>query len=423
MAGVGRFRDRARFGDTVGMRFWPFRRETKALTDEQILDMLGGGFPTATGVSVSAEIALRVPAVASAVRTIAEACASLSRKVVSIGPDGAETDAPEHPATWLLTGEANDWTASFDLIRLIVTDALTRDAGGLAWVNWVNNQPAEIIRYRPGIIAAEYAADGSGEPSYRINGRPTPVQQIIHLRSAFDRCPVTLAREAISVAIVMETHAGRLFGRGARPSGVISTKKNVGDEGVKKMLAGWRAAHEGAENAGKTAVLWDDAQWTQMQLSSVDAQFQELRIFQLQEIGRAFNIPAVLLGELSRATWSNSAEMQRLFLMLCLEPWLLALEGALRRALFVKADRQKYAVRFERDDFSKVDLSVLATAINGLIASRTLNPNEARSWLGMPPREGGDEFANPNTGDSQPDGDDEPAAKPDDKEPDDEDDA
>ena len=167
-------------------------------------------------------------------------------------------------------------------------------------------------------------------------------------------------------------------------------------------LAGWRAAHEGAGNSGKTAVLWDDAEWVQMQLSSVDAQFQQLRIFQLQEIGRAFNIPAVLLGELSRATWSNSAEMQRLFLMLCLEPWLLALEGALRRALFLKDDRKRFAIRFERDDFSKVDLSVLATAMNSLVASRVINPNEARSWLGMAPRDGGDEFANPNTGASQP---------------------
>ena len=169
------------------------------------------------------------------------------------------------------------------------------------------------------------------------------------------------------------------------------------------MLAGWRAAQEGADNAGKTAVLWDDAEWQQLTLSSVDAQFQQLRIFQLQEIARAFNIPSVLIGELSRATWSNSAEMQRLFLMLCLEPWLLALESAFRRALFRGEDRKRFAVRFERDDFSKVDLAVLATAINSLVASRVLNPNTAREWLDLPPYEGGEDYANPNTGASQPD--------------------
>jgi HK97 family phage portal protein len=381
---------------------WPFQREQKQ-TDAEILDMLGGSVSTAAGISISSDAALRVPAVAAAVRTIAEAAASLDRKVVEIADDGTETKVHGHPVNALLAIDANDWTSSFELIRQIVVDALTRDAGGLAWVSWLRDEPVEIIRYRPGIIAAEYDADGSGRPTYRINGRATPAQEIIHLRSTFDKCPVTLCREAIAVAVVMERHASRLFGRGARPSGIIRTKKNVGDDGVRKMLAGWRAAHEGVDNSGKTAVLWDDAEWVQMQLNSVDSQFQQLRVFQLQEIGRAFNMPATLLGELSRATWSNSAEMQRLFLMLCLEPWLLALEGALRRALFRKEDRRRFAVRFERDDFSKVDLSVLATAINSLVASRVINPNEARTWLGgLAPYEDGDEFANPNTGVSQP---------------------
>lgn len=385
------------------MRIGPFRIfEKKAQTDEDILDLLGAGAETSTGIAVSVDTALRVPAVAAAVRTIAEAAASLSFRVVSIADDGTETDDSSHPAHALLSGEANDWTSSFELIRALMVDALTRDAGGLAWVNWIGEKPIEIIKYRQGMIGVEFDKDGTGEPYYRINGRPTPRQQIIHLRGAFEKSPVTLAREAIATAVVMERHAARLFGKGARPGGVIETAKNVGDEGVKKMLAGWKAAMEGADNSGKTGILWDGAQWKQMTLTSVDAQFQQLRIFQLQEIGRAFNIPAVLLGELSRATWSNSAEMQRLFLMLCLEPWLLAIEGALRRALFLKEDRKKFAVRIERDDFSKVDLSVLSTSISSLVSSRVINPNDARDWLGMPARDGGDEFANPNTGASQP---------------------
>lgn len=384
------------------MRIGPFKFfERKALTDEQILEMLGGGGPTASGVAVSAEAALRVPAVAAAVRTIAEAAASLAVKIVEIADDDTET-AASRPEADLLRHEANDWTSGFELIRQLVVDALTRDQGGLAWVNRVNGEPKEIIRYRPGIIAAEYDKDGTGEPHYRINGRPTPADQIIHVRGPFEKSPLTLCREAIGVALVMEKHAGRLFGKGARPGGIIETPKNVGDSGVLKMLAGWKAAMEGADNAGKTGILWDGAKWVQTTLNSVDAQFQQLRLFQLQEIARAFNMPASMLGDLSRATWSNSAEMQRQFLMLCLEPWLKALESAFRRALFSKEDRKRFAVRFDRDDFTNVDLVARATAINSLVASRVINPNEGRSWLDLPPYDGGNEYANPNTGSSQP---------------------
>lgn len=384
------------------MRIGPFILFERKQTDAEILDLLGGGASTSSGIVVSHETALRVPAVAASVRTIAEACASLECRVVEIGADGSETIDRNHPANALISGEANDWTSAFELIRQLVVDALTRDQGGMAWVNWLRDEPVEIIRYRPGIIGAEYDADGSGRPSYRINGRPTPAEQIIHVRSTFEKSPVTLCREAIGAALVMEQHASQLFSKGARPGGVIETPKPLGDEGSKKMLKGWRLAMEGSDNAGKTGILWDGASWKQMTLNSVDAQFQQLRIFQLQEIARAFNIPSVLIGELSRATWSNSAEMQRLFLMLCLEPWLMALESAFRRALIAKDDRKRFAIRFERDDFSKVDLAVLATAMNSLVASRVINPNTAREWLDLPPYEGGEDYANPNTGASQP---------------------
>lgn len=385
------------------MRIGPFKLfERKALTDEQILEMLGGGVSTSSGVAVSADAALRVPAVAAAVRTIAEAAASLAVKVVEISDDGTETAIADHPALALLKDDANDWTSGFELIRSLVVDALTRDQGGLGWVNWVNGEPAEIIRYRPGIIAAEYDKDGTGEPSYRINGRPTPAQQIIHVHSTFEKCPLTLCREAIGVALIMERHAGKLFKNGARPSGQIVSSKNLGDEGVKKMLKGFMAAHGGADNAGGTPVFWDGTEFKPISMNSVDAQFQQLRLFQLQEIARAFNIPASLIGDLARATWSNSAEMQRQFLMLCLEPWLKALESAFRRALFTKEDRKRFAVRFDRDDFTNVDLTARATAINSLVSSRVINPNEGRSWLDLPPYDGGDEYANPNTGASQP---------------------
>ncbi|OCJ38185.1 phage portal protein [Agrobacterium tumefaciens] len=384
------------------MQIWPFAKtEKKALTDEQILEMLGGGIPTATGISVSSESALRVPAVASAVRTISEAAASLKVKVVSIASDRTETDIADHPVTALLRDEANEWTSGFEFIRSIVVDALCRDQGGLAWVNRVNGEAREVIRYRPGFINVDYP-DDSLAPRYRISGIIKPSADIIHLRGPFDKAPLTLCREAIGVAMVMERHAARLFGQGARPGGVIESEKPLGAEGSKSMIAGWRAAMEGSENAGKTAILWDGAKWKAMTLSSVDAQFQQLRLFQLQEIARAFNIPASLLGDMTRATWSNAAEMQRQFLQLCLEPWLRALESALRRALFSKEDRKKYAIRFDRDDFTNVDLTARATAISSLVSSRVINPNTAREWLDLPPYDGGEEYANPNTGASQP---------------------
>lgn len=391
------------------MKLWPFSRseplETKAslINPDDWLRDIFGVWPTATGVAVTAASALTVPAVSAAVRIISEAVASLDVQVVAIDDKRIETPQPDHPVMDLLTGDVNDWSDGFTLIRDLVSDALCRDQGGLAWVNWVNNSPVEIIRFPVGHIGVDFDQT-TGEPRYRIGSTPssTSSQNIVHVRAPFDKAPVTLAREAIGVAAVMERHAARLFANGARPGGILRTPKAIGDEGVKKMIKAWRLAHDGADNSGKTAILWDGAEWQQLTLNSVDSQFQELRLFQLQEVARAFNLPPSMIGDLSRATWSNSEQKGREFLSYCLEPWLRTVEGALRRALFQPEERKRFAIRFDRDDLTRADLTARATAISSLISSRTLNPNEARSWLGLGPRDGGDEYANPNTGSNQP---------------------
>lgn len=381
----------------IGMRFLGknlFTRKSTAAPEDWLLALFGVS-TSAAGAAVTPLTALQQPAAQSAVRVISEAAASLKLCVVAIGADGKATEVQNTDAGKVLSAP-NEWTGGYELIRNLVIDALTRDNGGLAWVNRLDGKPVEIIHYRPGVIQVDLGQD-TGEPIYRIGERTVAGSEIIHLRSPFDRSPVTLAREAIGVLIVMERHAARLFGSGAKPSGVIETPKPLTDEGAKRMLAGWRAAHEGADNAGKTAALWDGATWKQLTLSSVDAQFLELRKFQILEIANAFRVPPSMLYQLDRATWSNSEQMGREFLTYTLEPWLLALEGAISRALFVGDERGKFAVRFDRDDLTRADLTARATAIASLRASKVLSANEGRSWIDLPPYEGGDTYENPNT--------------------------
>lgn len=355
---------------------------------------LFGVRPTVSGLTVSEQDALRVPAVSAAVRVISEAAAALEWSVVEKTASGIRP-APDHPANVLLTVQANSWTSPFELIRDLTAAALVRDEGALAWVNRPSGQPVEVIQMARGVISANFDP-ATREPSYRVNNRDEDSGNIVHLRSPFGHSPLTLAREAVSITILLERHAAKLFGKGARPSGALSFPKQMSEESVRKARAAWRATHEGDNAEGGTAILYDGATFEAFQFSSTDAQFLENRKFQINEIARAFRVPPSMLFDLDRATWSNTEQMGREFLTYTLEPWLQALEGALNRALLTESERGRYLVRCDRDDLTRADLSVMATVINSLIASQTLNPNEARHWLGLPPREGGDQFLNPN---------------------------
>ncbi len=123
------------------MRLWPKRAiETKATLadpDPELLSVFGIGV---AGV-ISRSQALDVPVVNTAIRTISEAAATLSVKVVRVNNDGTETDDTGHAVNALLQDHANDWTSSFELIRDLVVQALTVDAGGIAWINRVEGKP------------------------------------------------------------------------------------------------------------------------------------------------------------------------------------------------------------------------------------------------------------------------------------------
>lgn len=381
------------------LNYLGLQRKSLAVPDADLLALFGASAPTAAGVSVGPGSALQVPAVACAVRAISEAVATLDVKVMR--RDGAaEVEAPEHPVAGLLRDRVNDWTAGFEFLRDLVAAALLYDQGGLAWVNRVGARPVEVIAYDTAHLTAQRHEDGTGAYRYFINGREEPAANVIHLRSPFGRSPVTLARESIGLALTLDAHAARLFGNGAKPSGLLSLKGRATPEAIKRIREAWHLAHGGGKSGG-TAIVDDDASYSPLTMTSVDGQFMELTGFQVLQIARAFRVPPQMLFDLERATWSNSEQMGREFLTYTLEPWLRAAESALRLALFSPEEYPTHRVMFERDDLTRADLGARATAYSSLIASRVVNPNEVRAWEGLPAYEGGAEFANPHTGSNQ----------------------
>ncbi|TIL94794.1 MAG: phage portal protein [Mesorhizobium sp.] len=380
---------------------WPFKSrqppvETKSLSNPDA-DLLAVFGITDGAAAVPASVALGVPAVAAAVRAISEAAATLPLTVKRKVGD-AEADVPEFPALKLLTGQANPWTSGFEMIRDMMASTLTRNEGGLAFINRVDGRPAELIRYDVGVLTVSY--EPSGEPIYRMSDRIVPASDVVHVRGAFSKCPLDLCAEAIGVAHLLEAHAASLFRQKAMPGGVIEFPAGVkiGDTALQKMKTAWTAAYAGSDNTGKTSILWDGGTFKALTFSSVDAQFLELRRFQISEICRAFRCPPQMLYDLERATWSNAEQMQREFITYSLMPWLRALESAFNRALLTDEERGEYRFCFDIDDTSQADLTARATAISTLITAKVLNSNEARNWLGMQPRDGGDAYENPNTG-------------------------
>jgi phage portal protein BeeE len=115
-----------------------------------------GAIPSASGITVSTETALKVPAVACAISTIANAAGSLDRAVKRREADGTESDVPDHPVSEMLRGDVNDWTSAAELVGDLVADALISDSGGVAHVSrTADGRIVEVVRYRRGTVTVD----------------------------------------------------------------------------------------------------------------------------------------------------------------------------------------------------------------------------------------------------------------------------
>lgn len=300
-----------------------FASEQKSLTlsDPDIGDIFGA-LPTASGVSVTANTALRVPAVFQAVRLIAEEIGSLPCKLYR-DADGSKEAAKDHAGHRLAHSRVNGWTAAGQLRTDLTRDALLHGAGYAHVVRTGDGRPAELHRFAPGTVSRRFEDDG--EPFYIVTDanrvqRRLSYRDVLYIPAFGDTSPVSLGKEAIGVAMLLERHAAQFFGSGARPSGVIFNESKAvadGDKGattlgnILKSFNRWRTS-----SAGDPLIL--DAGWRYEQpaMTSTDAQFLEHRLEQVREIARIFGVPPLPRHDVEpadpplcrdRACWPHAA--------------------------------------------------------------------------------------------------------------------
>lgn len=368
------------------------------LSSPMALDVFGAP-ASGSGLHIDGLAALKVPAVSAGVKLVSEAVATLDAGLYRETSTGREKVVPRDHLAARVLERPNGWQGETELKRQVVADMLLH-GNGLLLANRARGEVRELLRIDP--RSCSIIVDmTSGEPSYTValqqGGSETfSYKDVVHLRGpTLDGAKglglVNLGAEAIGLALVLEEHATRLFSRGARPGGVLEVEGKLSDGTLARLKSSFADVYGGASNSGRTAILEQGMKFVPLQLSSVDAQFIELRKFQTLEIARLLNIPAVLLNDLEHATLNNSAALAQLFLDRTISPILELFEDALERTLLFDEERDAgYCIEFDTANFVRADLDKRFAALKTGIESGVLTLNEAREREGLPPVEGGD---------------------------------
>lgn len=371
--------------------------------DPVIAEWWGGSANSASGQVVTADTAMRVAAVFSCVRVISESLAQLPLVLYRQLSEGKER-AKDHPLYRVLHTKPNRWQTPYEFKRMLAGHAVLRGNGYARIAHTPGIAVAELIPLHPDRVRPFWY---NGAPAYEYtppNGGPTQTimhGEMFHLRGYSDDGlsglnPIALHREAVGLALATEDHGARLFSNGVRPSGVLKMAGHLkDDETRKKFKQSFREAYAGSAKSGETLLLEDGLEWTQIGMTSEDAQFLETRQFQKSEIASIFRVPPHMIGDLTRSTNNNIEQQSLEFMTHTLGPWITCFEQAVTRDLIPENEQEDLIAEFMAEAMLRGDIKTRYTAYASGRQWGFLSANDIRRKENMNPIEDGDEYLTP----------------------------
>lgn len=357
------------------------------------------GRATSAGVNVSEESAMRLTAVYSCIRVLSEAVAQLPLKVYERLQEGGKREAKEHPIYPLVHDSPDDGEMTSFNWRETMTAHLCTHGNAYSFIDFgKNGRPKKIVLLKPdkvipkrletnNLIVYEYLHNGGVERFRR--------EQVLHVPGlGYDGIvgysPIRVLAESIGTGIAANMQQASVFKNGTIPSGVLLGKKALNQEAVDRLKKQWNDNYSGAANARKTIILEDDMDYKPISITAVDAQLIETMKFTRSEIAGAFRVPAHLINDLDKATFSNIEQLSLEFVMYTLTPWLTRIEQVMNYKLFLPSERGRYFVEFVTDGLLRGDVKSRNEAHRIAIMGGWKSINEVRSEENMPPIENGD---------------------------------
>lgn len=206
---------------------------------------------------------------------------------------------------------------------------------------------------------------------------------------------VAVARETLGLALAANKTAGNLFKSGMRNSGFLETGQ-VLDEGDREKLTKIMSQYMGAANAGGLMILEGGMKFNALNMSAQDAELLLTRKFEIEEIGRWFGMPPILLGHAvdGQTMWGSGVDsIIQSWMTLGLNQRLRRVQQVIQKRLMTPSERAEgLYVRFNADALLAVNSTARIGFITQAVQNSILTPDEGRALLERGAMPGGDQL-------------------------------
>ena len=357
-----------------------------------------------SGEQVTAQRAMQLSAVWRAVRLTAETVASLPRNCYVEGRSGPELERGGETDNLIRVSPNADQTPMEFWEQLIGCMELIGEGAARKHWNVGRTRVVAVTIMDPHRLRdVDNAAGTDWYWKYHDpKGREIDLSRddVLHLpgfslagRRGYST--VSFGAQTMGLALAAEKTAGRLFKSGLRNSGFLNTG-SVLAEGDREKLEKIMADYMGSSNAGGMMILEGGMTFTPMNMSAQDAELLLTRRFQIEEIGRWFGMPPILLGHAvdGQTMWGSGVDsIIQSWQTLGLSQRLRRVQEVVQKRLMTPAERSRgLYCRFNADALLAVNSTARINFITQAVQNSILTPDEGRALLERGTMPGGDQL-------------------------------
>lgn len=224
-------------------------------------------------------------------------------------------------------------------------------------------------------------------------------EEVLHFKTShsFDGILGTPVRDILKSTLEggleSQEFMNNLYKTGLSAKAVLEYTGDLDPKAKERLIKGFEEFANGSKNAGKIIPVPLGMKLVPLDLKLTDSQFFELKKFNALQIAGAFGIKPNQINDYEKSSYANS-EMQQLSFYVDTELFILKqYEEEINYKLLEKKEVEegcfyKFNEKVILRTDSKSQMEALAKAVNNGIYT----PNEARGYLDMPSKEGGDEL-------------------------------
>lgn len=366
------------------------------LSAENAYEELFGTQPTK---AVSPDLAMKLAAVYACVYVLSSSIAQLPLHVKRKSGDKVET-VRDHPTYYLLHDSPNFWQTSYKLREYAQSAVLLY---GNAYIHIVRNKNGTVQSLESLEPWKVQLLKNGGRYVYGYYDDDKTLSiapdDMIHIKSLgpsikTGKSVIQTHAETIGLGLDARKFASGFFGGNARPAGILSVKTPINSGSWANFKSMWQEAQNKLRSEeNKTILLPAELDYKALTVSPVDTELLSMMKLNRSEIAGIFNVPAHMINDLEKATFSNISEQTIQFIRYSVMPWVVNWEQELNRKIFTEAERKAgYFVKFNLAGIMRGTAAERATFYHNAITDGWMSRNEARQLEDMNPVEGLDEM-------------------------------